>query len=54
MSQDPMKNPDDVALDWVLRMADPARADWDGSVVAKGPFRRAAADLAATVRERLS
>ena len=30
MSQDPMKNPDDVALDWVLRMADPARADWDG------------------------
>ncbi|MET4895888.1 FecR domain-containing protein [Sphingomonadaceae bacterium jetA1] len=33
MSQPPTPLPfriDDVALDWALRMADPARADWDG------------------------
>ena len=30
MSQDPVNPINDVALDWALRMADPARADWDG------------------------
>ena len=32
MSQDrtlPTNSVDTVALDWALRMADPARADWD-------------------------